>query len=150
MSGLAFWDTNVLIYWIEASSKWRSRVGALVDRQRERGLATVTSALTLGEILVHPARRQAEVVFRDYARLIREMGCLAFGPDEAERFAGIRAAYPALRPPDVIQLACAAQAGVEWFVTNDGRLSQVKVDGIRRMVCLADEMEVGAVERGCE
>ncbi|HEX4605980.1 MAG TPA: PIN domain-containing protein, partial [Candidatus Angelobacter sp.] len=42
----------------------------------------------------------------------------------------------ALRPPDAIQLACAASAGVDLFVTNDARLQGKHVAGIQFIVPL--------------
>lgn len=138
MSARAFWDTNVLIYWIEDAPVWRDRVGSLRAWQAERSIRAVTSSLTLGEILVHPVRKGQDRAARDYANLIRAMGCLAFGPDEAETFASIRARHPKVRPPDAIQLACAARSGVEWFITNDARLSGLSIPGLGRIVNLAE------------
>ena len=58
--------------------------------------------------------------------------------DEAEVFAAIRARHPKVRPPDAIQLACAARAGVEWFVTNDARLRGLAIPGLGRILNLAE------------
>lgn len=138
MKARAFWDTNILIYWIEGASAWRDSIAALRDWQVKEEIQTVTSALSLGEILVHPERKGRGDIARDYSGLIRAMGCLGFGPDEAEIFANIRARYPNVRPPDAIQLACAARARVEWFVTNDARLGGVTVAGIGRILDLAE------------
>src|SRR5439155_20387518 len=41
-----------------------------------------------------------------------------------------------LRAPDAIQLACAATAGVDLFITNDTRLHSTKVAGIQFIVPL--------------
>jgi predicted nucleic acid-binding protein len=41
-----------------------------------------------------------------------------------------------LRAPDAIQLACAAAAGVDLFVTNDARLQGKHVNGIQFIVPL--------------
>jgi predicted nucleic acid-binding protein len=42
-----------------------------------------------------------------------------------------------IRPPDAIQLACAAQVGVDLFITNDDRLSRITIPGIEFLVPLA-------------
>ena len=42
-----------------------------------------------------------------------------------------------IRPPDAIQLACAAQVGVDLFITNDDRLSRLTIPGIQFLVPLA-------------
>jgi hypothetical protein len=40
----------------------------------------------------------------------------------------------ALRAPDVIQLSCAAAANVDIFITNDNRLHDLLVDGVKFIV----------------
>lgn len=41
-----------------------------------------------------------------------------------------------LRAPDAIQLACAAGAGVDLFITNDARLHARQITGIQFIVSL--------------
>jgi predicted nucleic acid-binding protein len=41
-----------------------------------------------------------------------------------------------LRAPDAVQLACAAAAGVDLFITNDDRLQGRQVTGIQFIVPL--------------
>jgi predicted nucleic acid-binding protein len=41
-----------------------------------------------------------------------------------------------LRAPDAIQLACAAGAGVDLFITNDTRLHAKQIVGIQFIVSL--------------
>ncbi len=137
MSGFAFWDTNLLIYWMEGTPRWSPAAKALYDWQVRERIRTVTSSLGLAEILVRPLSLSDAKVARSYAGIISEMGCLPFGPDEAWRFAELRARYPKLRPPDAIQLACASIFGVDYFFTNDDRLSRLKVEGIVRIESLA-------------
>jgi len=136
VSGYAFWDTNLLIYWIEDSSEWAKKVGALLHWQEKEGLKLVTSSLSLGELLVHPLRLKNKEVAQSYARLIDEMGCIPFGSDEAWRFAEIRTLNPAIRPPDAIQLACASVLGVKYFITNDDRLGRYQIEGISHIIGL--------------
>jgi predicted nucleic acid-binding protein len=52
-----------------------------------------------------------------------------FDSEAAVQYARIRHDRT-IRPPDAIQLACAAAAKVELFITNDDRLSQKAVSGI--------------------
>lgn len=42
-----------------------------------------------------------------------------------------------IRLPDAIQLACAASAGVDLFITNDDRLSRKNIAGINFITSLA-------------
>jgi predicted nucleic acid-binding protein len=51
--------------------------------------------------------------------------------------AALRFADRTIRPADAIQLACAAAAGVDIFVTNDTRLSRKRVPGVPVMTSLA-------------
>ena len=54
---------------------------------------------------------------------------IAFEAEAARRYAEIRS-RERVRPADAIQLACAAAAGTDLFVTNDSRLSGLVVSGI--------------------
>ncbi|HMP90248.1 MAG TPA: PIN domain-containing protein [Kiritimatiellia bacterium] len=138
MTGHVFWDTNLLIYWIEQSPQWRKKMGDLYDWQKANHYKIITSALSLGEILVHPMRISNIPLAQSYARIIGEMGCIHFGVNEAWRFSELRARHPALRPPDAIQLACASICGVDYFFTNDDRLCRYKVNGIGRILGLEE------------
>jgi len=42
-----------------------------------------------------------------------------------------------IQPPDAIQLACAASAGVDLFISNDDRLSRKNIPGINFITSLA-------------
>jgi predicted nucleic acid-binding protein len=129
---LVFWDTMIFVYWIEAHAQFGPRVAAIHSRMREREDQLVTSALTIGELLAGAysagdaalARRYKEKIARPYVETI------AFTEETAEHFARIRAAH-AISPPDAIQLACAAQAKVDLFLTNDRRLAGKTVPGIQ-------------------
>ena len=52
-----------------------------------------------------------------------------FDEQAAPRFADLRRDR-SIRAPDAIQLACAAAAGTDLFVTNDDRLSRKNVRGV--------------------
>ncbi len=58
-----------------------------------------------------------------------------FDATAARRYAAIRLDR-GIRPPDAIQLACAAEAGVDLFITNDERLSRKIVPGIQFLTSL--------------
>ena len=49
-----FWDTNIYIYLYEDSGAFSKKAAALRSRMFERGDQLLTSALTMGEILVKP------------------------------------------------------------------------------------------------
>ena len=54
---------------------------------------------------------------------------ISFDEGAAERYGDIRSSIR-VSPADAIQLACAAEAGVNMFVTNDQKIIGKKVAGI--------------------
>jgi len=125
-----FWDTNLFIYLFEGAGVDAERVAALRDRMRERNDHLYTSALTLGEVLVKPVERGLDDLRRQYEEaLSREATIVPFDRDAARFYAAIRRDR-GIRAPDAIQLACAARAAIDLFVTNDDRLSRCTVPGI--------------------
>ena len=126
-----FWDTNLFIYLIEDSDARAGRVAQLYERMRERGDVLFTSALTLGEVLVKPLERGDEEFQARFERaIVAGASVLPFDTSAARHFASIRADR-SIRAPDAMQLACAASAGMDLFITNDDRLSRKVVRGIQ-------------------
>jgi predicted nucleic acid-binding protein len=96
----------------------------------------LTSAMTLGEILVKPNRGGDEKAVAYYQKLITATAMVVpFEERAALAYARIRTDR-SLRPPDAIQLACAATEGVDLFITNDARLHSKHVPGIQFIVSL--------------
>ena len=132
-----FWDTNLFIYLFEDKGELTERVVALRERMLERQDQLLTSALTLGEILVKPLEAGDAELMRRYERAITASAAvLPFDQAAAGVFASVRQAG-AMRPADAIQLACAAAAGVDLFITSDQRLSRQVVPGIHFIQSLA-------------
>ena len=131
-----FWDTNLFIYLIEDYGELSERVSGLRKRMNERRDELYTSALTLGEILIKPLEANDEVLARRYeAALLQGAVVIPFDVDAARLYAGIRNDRT-IRPPDAIQLACAAQARVDLFITNDDRLSTKSIPRIHFVTSL--------------
>jgi len=125
-----FWDTNLFIYLIEDFGAFSDRVVALRTRMLERGDQLLTSALTLGEVLVKPMEAGREDLQRAYEEALTTAAVIVpLDEGAAVAYARIRKDQ-SIRPPDAIQLACASHAGVDLFITNDDRLSQKAVSGI--------------------
>src|SRR5262249_34589787 len=96
-----------------------------------RGDQLLTSALTLGEILVKPAEAGNDELCRKYEEAVtRVASVLPFDLKAARLYASIRCDRY-LRAPDAVQLSCAASAVVDLFVTNDRRLQKKRIDGIQ-------------------
>jgi predicted nucleic acid-binding protein len=126
-----FWDTNLFIYLFEGAGRHAQAVVNLRQRMSERGDELLTSTLTLGEILVKPSESGDVQLRTAYEEAIaREAVLLPFSREAARRYAEIRRDR-SIRPPDAIQLACAAQARVDLFITNDDRLTTRSIAGIQ-------------------
>lgn len=125
-----FWDTNLFVYLIEDKGERTERVAALRRRMFKRNDELLTSALTLGELLVKPIGAGDDDLRSRYKQAITAGATvLPFDARAAPRFAEIRQDR-SIRAPDAIQLACAAAAGTDLFVTNDERLSRKNAPGI--------------------
>lgn len=132
-----FWDTNLFIYLLEDKGELTERVVSLRQRMVERRDQLLTSALTLGEILVKPLKDGDDALAEQYEQAITASAeVLPFDAATATRFATVRRDH-AVRPPDAIQLACASLARVDMFITNDQRLSRKVVPGIHFIQSLA-------------
>ncbi|HWZ31820.1 MAG TPA: PIN domain-containing protein [Bryobacteraceae bacterium] len=132
-----FWDTNLFIYLVEDEGPRSERVAEMWNGMRERGDRLYTSALAVGELLVLPARTGARDLEQEYIRIFRSSAItvVPFDLRTAPLYARIRA-DASLRPPDAIQLACAASAEVDLFITNDERLSRKRVPEIKFITSL--------------
>ena len=125
-----FFDTNVFIYMFEGLEPFRSRVLDIRKRTIVRGDQIVTSAMTIGEILVKPTKLGQTSLIDEYDRAIRATArILSFDSSVAWRYASLRATH-ALRNADAIQLACASHFGVDLFITNDKAMHKLNVPGI--------------------
>jgi predicted nucleic acid-binding protein len=132
-----FWDTNLFIYLFEGQGALQQRVVGLRKSMLERGDQLVTSSLTLGELLVKPIELHDLELAAKYEKLIPATSLLVpFDARAARIYAELRCDR-SVRPPDAIQLACAATAGVDLFITNDERLSTKRVAGIQFVVPLS-------------
>lgn len=129
-----FWDTNLFVYLLDGGA-FAGRVREIRSRMLARGDQLMTSALTLGELLVAP-RAKGEAAVRDHEQTLRRIATiLPFDAQCAPRYAEIRADRT-IKAPDAIQLACAAAANVDLFITNDDRLSRKRVPDLKFIASL--------------
>ena len=131
-----FWDTNLFIYLFEDYGRLSKLTTALRTRMLQRGDQLLTSTLTLGEILVKPTEQRDTGLCAQYESAVTAASLvLPFDVKAAKVYASLRTDR-ALRAPDAIQLACAAAATVDLFITNDNRLQKKQVQGIHFIVPL--------------
>lgn len=133
-----FWDTNLFIYLLEDSPKFGQAVEDLRRTMLRRNDRLLTSAMTVGEVLVKPVSTRNTVLANRYRKFFdsSHMTISVFDLAAAEAYARIRADR-SIQPADAIQLACAASAEVDLFITNDDRLSQKNVPGINFITSLS-------------
>jgi predicted nucleic acid-binding protein len=133
---VVFWDTNLFIYLWQDFGKLSGQVLALRSRMLTRGDELLISAMTLGEILVKPIQSGDAKAVAYYQNLIATTATvIPFTEKAAIVYARLRADR-SLRAPDTIQLACAAAAGTDLFITNDARLHSMQIPGIQFIVPL--------------
>ena len=102
----------------------------------ESGDQLMTSAITLGEILVKPIQNGDAKAVAYYQKLIATTAAVIPFEEKAALACARLRADRSLRPPDAIQLACAAAAGTDLFITNDARLHSKQIPGIQFIVPL--------------
>jgi predicted nucleic acid-binding protein len=126
-----FWDTNLFIYLFENNPKWSPRIVEFRQRMRERRDELLTSCLTVGEILTKPKALGNTILEKSYLSFFSggAVELVTFNVTAARFYAEIRS-RERIRPADAVQLACAAAASTDLFVTNDNRLSRIVVSGV--------------------
>lgn len=132
-----FFDTNLFIYLVEHPGPYGVRVRQLLDRMSQRNDRLVASTMTLGEVLVKPTEDGNLQLISKYQGMFHSswIDLVAFDETAALHFATIRHDRT-LKGPDAIQLACAAAANADLFITNDERLSQKIIPGIQFITSL--------------
>jgi len=121
-----FWDTNLFIYLWEGKS-FATEMRALSRFIDEGSHTLTTSTLTLGELLVHPARCGNSELLTQYREAMQRLALIPLDVEAAVLFARLRADHSALRPADAIQMSCAIVARCDLFITNDERLSGLAI-----------------------
>ncbi len=130
-----FLDTNIFIYLIEDDGLWAEKAGYLLDQLTKRRDQVITSSLTLGELLTQPMSRGDMRLVEAYESALTSPGVqlLDFNRDSARLYAKVRQ-DKTIKAPDAMQLAMAATARCDLFITNDDRLSRKVVEGIQFIV----------------
>lgn len=132
------WDSNLFIYLFEENPRFEARVVAIRQAMRARGDQLFATTLTVGEVLARPALTGDQAAEQSYLSFFRSgaVRLLSFDWEAAQAYARIRGDR-SIRPPDAIQLACAAAAGIDLFITNDDRLAGKVVPGVKFITSLA-------------
>lgn len=103
-----------------------------------RGDRLFTSAMTVGEVLVKPISTGNDVLVDRYRAFFAgdQITVSSFDLPAADAYGRIRQDR-SIQPADAIQLACASSVDIDLFITNDERLSQKNIPGIKFLTSLA-------------
>lgn len=135
-----FWDSNLFIYLFEDNGDLSERVALLRAQMLKRNDELLTSTFTLGEILVKPIENGFHSLRRQYEDVLQSISTLIpLDVEAAAIYASIRQDR-SIKSPDAIQLACAAHARTDLFITNDGHLQGKVIPGIHFIVPLANAL----------
>ena len=132
-----FVDSNIFIYHFEDPGARGLRATEILRRIGQRGDELMASALALGEVLVKPIEFGNAVLEAHYRALLRGplVALAPFDANAGEIFARVRQDRK-IKVPDAIHLATAASAGCDLFITNDDRLTNAFVPGIKFIVSM--------------
>jgi len=127
-----YWDTMVFIYLFEEHPRFSARVREIRSNIGKRGDRLCTGTLTVGEVLTGPYVSGDSDLAAKYKSVFRPpvVDIIDFDMVAADHFARIRCDRTIGRP-DAMQLACAAAANVDLFLTNDHRLQGKVIPGIQ-------------------
>ena len=126
-----YWDTMLFVYWFEDNPQYADRVEAIYRRMRQRKDKLMTSTFTLGEVLAgfHRSGKAGEAGKIRHLFESFEVELIPFSAETAESYGQIRG-INRVAPADAIHLACAANAAVDLFLTNDRELRGLVIPGI--------------------
>jgi predicted nucleic acid-binding protein len=122
-------DTNILIYYIEASKQFGEQARELIGHIEKGDLNAQCSELVRLELLSSPkldTRQKQNKVLR-----MVEESRLDLSPISSEvllRAADLRRHHKSLRSPDAIHVATALIQGCDFFITNDNTLEKLDTE----------------------
>jgi predicted nucleic acid-binding protein len=120
-------DTAPVIYFIEENPLYLEKISPFFEAIDKGEIKTITSVITLLEVLVHPLRNNNQELAQKYRDILSNTEGLTIVPLTsviAEEAARIRARYN-LSTPDAIQIATAIHMEASFFLTNDQRLLSI-------------------------
>ena len=120
-------DSAIFIYQFEEHPRYQALCAEVFDSMEAGAIQTVTSVVTLIEVLTQPLAKGEQQLYSRYEQYLRfgpSLTLRSLDPNLALRAAQLRARYQ-IRTPDAVQLAAALEFGARLFLTNDDRLRKV-------------------------
>jgi len=129
---LIYWDSMLFIYWLEAHPQFGPAVETIHKKMTRRGDQLCTGVFTVGEVLTGPHKAGNPEEVRQLANYFNggSVQILAFNFEAAERYAHIRAKH-GVSSADAIHLATASVAQVDLYITNDRKVRNLVIGGIK-------------------
>lgn len=126
-----FWDTMLFVYWFEGTAKEASRVKHIREAMLGAGDELCANLFVLSELLVGPTRTQNQAGIRAIENFFSSphVTLLPYTFDVSRRFAMIRSS--GVKALDALHLATASHSGVDLFLTNDRKLQNLTIPGIK-------------------
>jgi predicted nucleic acid-binding protein len=121
-------DTSIFIYQLEANARYLVLTDHIFSWLEQPGSSSITSTITMTEVLVQPYRALDEQRVDEFFGLLSTYPNLEWiAPDLqiADRAAQIRARHR-LKTPDALQAATAVHARVSGLITNDPVFERVE------------------------
>ena len=121
VSGSIYLDANILIYTVERIDPFRLLLDPFWQEVSARSVTTLTSELTILEVLTKPLRTGDVVLEGEFRKVLYSSPDVRLVPISQavlERAATIRATHN-LKTPDAIHAPTALVEGCATFVTND-------------------------------
>jgi predicted nucleic acid-binding protein len=132
----------LFIYLIEGNPTFGPRVRAIYEHMERRGDLLCTSVFTLGEVVTGPRKVGAQAVVERTRQFFLSSGTIELLPFTAatsDRYSIIRATTNT-KAADAIHLACAADAGIDLFITHDKSLHKLAIPGIHYITGLDTDL----------
>jgi len=132
LSRRIFWDSMLLVYLLEGNPRYSKRVEEILISSYTRNDHLFTSFLGLGEVMAGAAKSPRPSAPDEIRSKLDDAGFsyLEFGNSAVQTFAHLRAVTK-VKSADSINLACAAAAKVDLFLTGDKQLIKLHVPGIQ-------------------
>jgi predicted nucleic acid-binding protein len=121
-------DTRVFIYHFESHPRYRSATLSVFESIERGEISTVTSVLSLLEVLTGVRKAGNPALEKQYRWVFRSFPNLQLVPvteEITDEASSLRAKY-GIRTPDAIQIGTALASGSDGFVTNDMTLKRVE------------------------
>jgi len=125
-------DTMVFIYHFEENQMYSSLTFSIFESLEKGNFNSITSVLTLLEVLVKPKRENNSLLTERYKLLFENFPNLqvkTLNENITDIASTLRANYN-INTPDSIQIATSLEAKADIFITNDAtlkKISEIKV-----------------------